>query len=76
MRTTSWITSALLVLSLGLGSTAQAQETELARLRESASSARRDYGAQRALGEGLLRAGRYREATTQFQLAARLVAHG
>jgi len=75
MRTTSWVqlfTSALLVLSLGLAPRAQAQETELARLRTSATSARRDYAAQRALGEGLLRAGRYREATQQFQLAARL----
>ena len=75
MRTTSWVqllTSALLVLSLALVSTAQAQETELSRLRASATSARRDYAAQRALGEGLLRAGRYREATRQFQVAARL----
>ena len=75
MRTTSWVqlfTSALLVLGLAFGSTAQAQETELVRLRASATSARRDYAAQRALGEGLLRAGRYREATQQFQAAARL----
>lgn len=51
---------------------ASAQETELAQLREAARASARDYDAQRALGIGLLRAGHYREATTQLQRASRL----
>lgn len=67
-----------LVLTLALvfssGLRASAQETELPRLREAARAGARDYAAQRALGMALLRAGHYREATTQLQRAARLQA--
>ncbi len=68
------VIGALLVLSIGLGTTSRlsAQETELPRLREAARTATRDYPAQRALGIALFRAGRYREASQQLQRAARL----
>lgn len=55
-----------------LASQASAQETELPRLREASRAAARDYTAQRALGIALLRAGHYREATTQLTRAAAL----
>lgn len=61
----------LVLCSPSLGS---AQETELPRLREAARTGARDYAAQRALGVALLRAGHYREATTQLQRASRLQA--
>lgn len=64
----------LLTLVLAVPSLGRAQETELARLREAASASARDYAAQRALGMALLRAGHYREATTQLQRASRLQA--
>jgi tetratricopeptide (TPR) repeat protein len=63
----------LLFGSLG-PSFVSAQETELPRLREAARTVARDYAAQRALGIALLRAGHYREATTQLQRASRLQA--
>ena len=51
---------------------ASAQETDLPRLREASRASARDYAAQRALGIALLRAGHYREATTQLTRAAAL----
>jgi tetratricopeptide (TPR) repeat protein len=63
-----------LVLSALAPSYGQAQETELPRLREAARASARDYAAQRALGMALLRAGHYREATTQLQRASHLQA--
>jgi tetratricopeptide (TPR) repeat protein len=64
------------VLALGVASVsmsrAAAQETELPRLREAARTAPRDATVQRSLGIALLRAGRYREARTQLERAARL----
>jgi tetratricopeptide (TPR) repeat protein len=65
--------SALLgVLALASVPTASAQEPELERLRTAARDASRDPAAQRALGMGLLRAGRFREAEQQLTRAARL----
>lgn len=63
------------VLALGVAGTsthASAQETELPRLREAARTSPRDATVQRSLGIALLRAGRYREARTQLDRAARL----
>ena len=62
----------LVVVGVAPGSRAEAQETELPRLRELASAAPRDAAAQRALGMALLRAGRYREARQQLDRSARL----
>lgn len=70
------VISFALTLALGAGSAsyASAQETELPRLREAARASARDYAVQRELGMALLRAGHYREATTQLQRAAHLQA--
>ncbi len=65
---------ALVLLSLGfvVPSLAQAQEPALAGLRAATKAARNDAGAATALGRGLLRAGRYREAEAELRRAARL----
>lgn len=70
------VVSFALSLAVGLGAPSMgcAQETELSRLREAAHTSARDYAAQRALGIALLRAGHYREATTQLQRASHLQA--
>ncbi len=69
--------AALLVLSAAVASvslvgTAHAQENELAGMRAATKAARNDATAANALGRGLLRAGRYREAETELRRAARL----
>jgi len=61
-----------LVLVLGLGTPAEAQETALQELSAAARAARNDGTAQAAYGRALLRAGRYREAQVALQAAARL----
>lgn len=58
--------------SVSLAGTAHAQENELAGLRAATKAARNDVPAARALGRGLLRAGRYREAEAELRRAARL----
>lgn len=62
----------LLAMSVVASPRAAAQETELPRRREAATAAPRDATAQRAYGEALLRAGRYREARQQLERTARL----
>ncbi|MFT5356927.1 MAG: tetratricopeptide (TPR) repeat protein [Polyangiales bacterium] len=61
------------LLSLALGfSEAQAQDTQLESLRDSARAERRDAGAQRAYGLALLQTGDYREADRVLRVASRL----
>lgn len=62
----------LLMLLSGLPVAAQAQETRLDALRESARGAPRDYDAQLALGRALSEAGRFRDATTALRRASSL----
>ncbi|MGF1464551.1 MAG: tetratricopeptide repeat protein [Sandaracinaceae bacterium] len=64
--------TALVVALITPSGLSSAQETRLPSLRQRAEEAPRDYEAQRALGEALLRAARYREAERTFQAAARL----
>jgi len=69
------VSSCVLVLSslaFVVPSLTQAQEPALAGLRAATKAARNDASAAGALGRGLLRAGRHREAEAELRRAARL----
>jgi tetratricopeptide (TPR) repeat protein len=66
------VAAAIAGLGLGMAHVAAAQESVLAERRAAVQAQRNDPGAAAAYGRALLRAGRYREAETQLQTAARL----
>lgn len=75
LRSLSVLALAAPLITALLPASAEAQETDLAALRQAARENRRDADAQTRLGLALLRAGRYRDAERTLKTAARLHDH-